>query len=115
MKRRSGAAETLHLTVTDSAAELAVEGWDDLVLGAGGPPLPPHHLHLATPWLRSLEVFGNFNPQYVLAREGGRLVGGVSTHRIDRDIGDTRIRIDSALADGPPDLELTEGIQSSED
>jgi uncharacterized protein len=109
MTKRSDIGRTLDVSVGGSAAELAIEGWDELILGTGG-PLPRHHLHVATPWLRRYEVFGNFNPQYVLARRGGRLVGGVSTHRIDRDLDDPQVRIDHALADGPPDRELTESI-----
>lgn len=109
MTRFGEVGETLSLTITDSAEKLAAEGWDELVLGTGG-PLPTHHLHVATPWLRRLEIFGNFNPQYVLARQGGQSIGGLSTHRIDRDLGDTRIRIDRALADGTPNKELIENI-----
>jgi hypothetical protein len=91
--------DRLELTVARSTGELAAEEWDGLVLTGG--PLPLHDLHLSTLWLRRYEVFGDFDPRYVLARADGRLVGGVSTHRVDLDIGDLRVRIDRALADEP--------------
>jgi uncharacterized protein len=105
MSRTRVAGEKLCLTVAGSTEEIADEGWDELVLGAG--PLPAHGLHVSTSWLRRYEVFGNFDPHYVLALEDGQLVGGLSAHR---DSGDTRIRIDGALADGPPSQELTECV-----
>jgi len=78
--------------ISTSAAELATEGWDDLVMGHGN-HLPPHHLYTASPWLRRYETFGDWDQCYVAARRGGMVAGGLTTHRVDPATATAKLRV----------------------
>ena len=81
------------MSIATSAAELALEGWDDLVIGHSG-HLPDHHLYTSTPWLRRYEMFGEWDQRYCVARDRGKVLGGLATHRVDPAIATPKLRVD---------------------
>ncbi len=84
----------LTVTVEPSAANLV--GWDELVIG-DGTELPSHNLWLSAKVLHILEVFGDKDPQHVLARANGTLLGGLATHRLDDQVTDRLMRLDGVF------------------
>ena len=69
------------IAVVSSSSDLDADAWNDLVIGHSG-HLPAHNLYTATPWLRRLELVGDWDQQYLVATQGDALVGGLSTHRL---------------------------------
>ncbi len=88
-----------------STSDLDVDSWNDLVIGHTG-HLPAHNLYTSTPWLRRLELVGDWDQEYLVATHDGALLGGLSTHRLDAGIEDPLIGIDQVFSDAglAPDL-----------
>src|ERR1039458_9170616 len=84
----------LTVTVEPSAANLP--GWDELVIG-DGIELPSHTLFLSAKVLHVIEVFGNKDPQHVLARANGALLGGLATYLVDEHLTDRLMRLDGVF------------------
>jgi hypothetical protein len=85
------------LQMVHSASDLPA-GWDDLIIGKT-PGLPTHELYVSSPWLRSVELFGDFAPTHLTISADDRIVGGLATHRVDDTTSDLRVRVDNILDD----------------
>jgi hypothetical protein len=86
----------MQLTVTVEPSAASLPDWDELVIGEGT-ELPCHNLFLSAKVLQVLEVFGNKDPQHVLARANGTLVGGLATYRLDDQVTDKTMRLDGVF------------------
>jgi len=102
-------AMSLVTSAVTSSSDLAIDGWDDLVLGHST-HLPAHGLYTSTPWLRSFEFFGDWNQQYLVARNGATLVGGLTTHRVGARSGNVQVRIEDLFTGLPVSPEVLESI-----
>ncbi len=93
------------IAAVTSSSDLDVEAWNDLVIGHSG-HLPAHNLYTATPWLRRLELVGDWDQQYLVATQDGVLVGGLSTHRLAAGNEDPLISVERVFSDAglAPDL-----------
>jgi hypothetical protein len=87
----------MQLTVTVESSAASLPGWDELVIG-DGTDLPSHDLYLSAKVMHVLEVFGNRDPQHVLARADGTLLGGLATYRLDDQVTDELMRLDGVFA-----------------
>ena len=88
--------DRMQLTVTVESSVADLPGWDELVIG-DGIELPSHDLWLSAKVLHVSEVFGNKDPQHLLARANGTLLGGLATHRVDEHVTDRMMRLDGVF------------------
>lgn len=96
------------ITIATSVADLALEGWDDLVIGHSS-HLPAHHLYTSTSWLRRYEPFGEWDQRYLVARDRGALTGGLATHRVDPANATPKTRVDDLF----PELSARRDVPAS--